>query len=390
MTNKPAVDVADDAVLNWLSDQNDNMINLLRDIVNIDSNSYDKRGVDRAGEVINQFFQSHNVPVSTIPQGKFGDILRVEVLGGEGRPAVLMGHRDTVFPSGTVRRRPFTIRDGRAYGPGVADMKSGIVMNCFVLAAFARFGGANVPLVGLFTGEEEIGSPVSRPVIERECSLARAVFNAESGRANGNIVVARRGCIFIRLEVTGQAAHSGVNFEKGRSAIVELAHKIAALHALGRPEDEVTINVGLISGGQSVNTVAPNASAEIDVRYYEPEDRERILDQVSRIADQVWVPETRARWEIYGEFLPMNETDQSRKLFSAYLESCAAVGLPQVKGEKAGGAADSGFAAATGTPTLCGLGPVGGFYHSDDEYMEIDTFGRRAKALALTIRKLAS
>src|SRR3546814_585397 len=143
--------------------------------------------------------------------------------------------------------------------------------------------------------------------------------------------------------------------------------------------------------GPSVFIRAGKSDGEIaDARHAADVGPKKLAEFVKSRARCVWVTGTRARWEIYGEFLPMNETHQSRKLLSAYLESCAAVGLQQVKGEKAGGAADSGFAAATGTPTLCGLGPVGGFYHRDDEYMEIDSFGSRAKALALTIRKLAS
>ena len=143
-----------------------------------------------------------------------------------GKNIVLMGHRDTVFPKGEAARRPFRIENGRAYGPGVADMKAGLVMNAFVLAAFRKFGAAPGPMVGLFTGDEEIGSPEGRIAIEAEGRMARAVFNSEPGRPSGNVVTARKGGVFMMLSIEGKAAHSGGNFEAGISAIEELARKI--------------------------------------------------------------------------------------------------------------------------------------------------------------------
>ena len=143
-------------------------------------------------------------------------------------------------------RRPFTIRDGVAYGPGVADMKAGLVMNCFVLAAFAKFGGAPAPLVGLFTGDEEIGSPEGRAVIENEARRARVVFNSEPGRVSGNVVTGRKGGVFMQMRITGKAAHSGGNFTDGISAIEELARKIQAIHALTDLDRGITLNVGLV------------------------------------------------------------------------------------------------------------------------------------------------
>jgi glutamate carboxypeptidase len=148
----------------WLGTRQDAMVALLREMVNIDSGSANKPGIDAVGAVISRFLEGHGLAVETLPQSRHGDCLRATLpgqaaIGNAGGSIVLMGHRDTVFPDGEAARRPFTIRDGIAYGPGVADMKAGLVMNCFILAAFARFGGAPAPLIGLFTGDEEIGSP---------------------------------------------------------------------------------------------------------------------------------------------------------------------------------------------------------------------------------------
>src|SRR5439155_16477630 len=155
------------------------------------------------------FFRAHDIDVERLPREASGDIFRARMPGQGNAPVVLMGHRDTVFPKGEAARRPFSIKDGRAYGPGVCDMKGGLVLNAFVLAAFKKFGGNAAPLVALLTSDEEIGSPQSRGLIEETAKGARAVYNSEPGRANGNVVSQRKGGIFMVMDVTGKAAHSG-------------------------------------------------------------------------------------------------------------------------------------------------------------------------------------
>lgn len=376
----------------WLATQLPAMTEMLREMVDIDSGSYNKPGIDAVGAVVRRFMEANGIPVETLPQSRHGDCLRTPVpwdgpAGNAGGRIVLMGHRDTVFPDGEVARRPFTVRDGVAYGPGVADMKAGLVMNCFVLAAFAKFGGAPAPLVGLFTGDEEIGSPEGRAVIEAEARGARAVFNSEPGRANGNIVTGRKGGVFMVMRITGKAAHSGGSFTEGISAIEELARKIQAIHALTDLGRGITLNVGLVSGGQSVNTVAPWAEGQIDLRYVEPADRDEVMARIGAIVAQSFVPGTRAELEIRGEFLPLTQSAAARRLFDVYVEAGAASGFTTA-GEFSGGCADSGFTAAVGAPTLCSVGPVGGKAHSPDEFLRLDTMVPRAQACARAILHL--
>src|SRR6056297_1486429 len=237
-------------ILAWLAASKGDMLALLEQLVNIDSWSYDKAGVDRVGEVIAGFLDANGIDVTRIPVEGHGDSFRASVgAAGGNRPIMMMGHRDTVFPTGEVARRPFKVDGDRAYGPGVADMKAGLVLNTFVLVAFAKFGGAPAPLVALYTGDEEIGSPTSRPIIENSAREARLVFNSEPGRPTGNVVTGRKGGVFMRCEVAGVAAHSGGNYEKGRSAIEEIARKIQAWHQVTDLDAGVTVNVGLIEGG---------------------------------------------------------------------------------------------------------------------------------------------
>jgi glutamate carboxypeptidase len=379
------------AVLDWLASRQASMLSLLETIVNTDGGSYDKEGVDRVGAHLRGFLERNGISCETIPDSRFGDGLRATVPhdggGGTNSTILLMGHRDTVFPKGEPSRRPFRIENGRAYGPGVADMKAGLVMNAFVLAALKQCGGAPAPLVGLFTSDEEIASPSSRALIEAEARRARAVFNAEPGRPGNGVVTGRKGGIFMRLAVTGKAAHSGANFAQGVSAIEELARKITALDALTDLSTGTTLNVGTIAGGQTVNTVAPDARCEIDLRFVTGADRERAMAQIRSIADTSFVRGTAAKLEVAGEFLPLNQDAPAKSLFDHYAACAGALGA-SVRGEFTGGCADSGFAAAAGAPTLCATGPIGGKAHTPDEYLEVDSLLPRAQTLALAIMRL--
>lgn len=378
------------AVLEWLEKQYAEMLRLLERLVNTDSSSYDKEGVDITGAVLKEFFAQHDIPVQVFPHPEYGEAITAVVeqyTAAVCRPIILMGHRDTVFPRGEAVRRPFFIEGECAYGPGVADMKAGLVMNAMLLAAFKAHGGHPAPLVALVTGDEEIGSPFSRPIIEEHARRALVVFNAEPGRPTGNVVTSRKGGVFMLLEVFGKAAHSGINFYEGCSAIDELALKVIKLRSLSNRKSGVTVNVGLVRGGQTVNTVAPYAAAEIDVRYVEPSDREVVLKRIESIADECSVSGTSGRLKINSEFLPLKQSSASLRLFDLYHAAAANLDL-KIEGEFTGGCADSGFAAAQGAPTLCGVGPVGGKAHTPEEYMLVSSFVPRTQVLALAIMRL--
>ena len=380
---------AEKQICDWLAANAREMLGLIEEVVNIDSGTYDKAGVDAVGDRFIRHYQERGFLTRIEPHETYGNAIhiRLDDTPSNEKPILLMGHRDTVFPKGEAKKRRFRIENGRAYGPGVADMKAGLVMNAFVLEAFKKFGGAPAPLAGLITSDEEIASPSSRPVIERVAREARCVFNSEPGRPTGNVVTSRKGGIFLRFEVFGKAAHSGGNFEKGISAIGELAHKIVAIHALTDLKRGITLNVGLVSGGQSVNTTAPHAEGRIDLRYVKPADRGPILAAIQSIIDTATVPGTTASIEITGEFMPLAQSVESEALFSTYAGASRDLGLT-VAGEFSGGCADSGLTAAVGCPTICAVGPVGGNAHTAEEYLEINSIVPRAQALALAILRL--
>jgi len=375
------------AVLAWLREREADMIGLLESIVNIDSGSRHKAGIDEVAAVLQAHLEQAGVQVTGFAQANHGNCLLAEVPspapGAQGH-VVLLGHMDTVFPQGTAQRRSFRIDNATAYGPGVADMKAGLVMNTFIACAFARLGGNRHPLRVLYTGDEEIASPSSRQLTMEVARGALAVFNAEPGRPSGNLVTGRKGALFVDFEVTGTAAHAGVNHAQGASAIGALAGKIVALHELTDYGTGVTANVGTVQGGTSVNTVASHAAAQLDLRFPGEVDRQDLYAKVLAIIGAENVVGTHARVTHEGSFLPLSCSEQSRRLLQAYQRAATQVGFA-VEGEYTGGSADSGLTAAVGAPTLCGTGPVGGHVHTEREYCRIDTLVPRAQAIALTL-----
>ncbi len=382
----PEIDIRK-ALLAWLREHEQDMFALLEEVVNIDCGSANKVGVDRVGAIFRAHLERAGIATQVFPLEEHGDCLLAKVPGsaGAGAPHVLLlGHMDTVFPDGTAAARPYRAEGGIAYGPGVADMKAGLVMNTFVAQAFATLGGNRAPIHVFYTGDEEIASPSSHELTREMARGAATVLNAEPGRASGNVVVARKGGIFIDFEIEGVAAHAGARPEKGASAIDALARKVLQLHALTDKTTGVSTNVGTVRGGVTVNMVAPHAAAQLDVRFTADADQEALYRRIQDIIEEQVPARTNGRITHEGRFLPLSQTDASRKLFDDYVKAAGEVGFT-VAGEFAGGCADSGITASVGAPTLCATGPLGGDGHSPKEYCRIDTIVPRAQATALTI-----
>jgi glutamate carboxypeptidase len=380
---------AERQVVDWIAGERATVLGLIETLVNTDSGSLDKAGVDAAGAHIRTFLQARGIASDVVPNGHYGDGIRATV-GGSGAAGngtiLLMGHRDTVYTRGEAARRPFRVADGRGSGPGCCDMKAGLAINALVLSAFAKFGAPGT-LVGLFTADEEIGSPSSKALIEEEARRARAVFNSEPGRPNDGVVTGRKGGIFMRLDVTGKAAHAGNDRADGVSAIEEIARKIVELHRLTDRERGVSCNVGTVEGGEVVNMVAPSATAALDFRYIHPADRATGMAEIERIVAHSHLAGASAKLEITAEFKPLVASEESKNLYALYA-SCARDLGQAVREEFAGGCADSGFSASVGAPTICGVGPIGGRAHSPHEYLEVDSIIPRAQALALAVMRL--
>ncbi len=378
------------ALCDWLAAHEGEMLELLEAAVNIDSGSSNKTGADAMATLMESFLAGAGLSAMRHRLQTHGDCISAEIRGasfGKDGHVMLLGHMDTVFPAGTAARRPFRIQDELAYGPGVADMKAGLVMNAFVARAFAQVAPEAAPLRVFFTGDEEVASPASRDLTIQMARGARAVFNAEPGRPTGNVVTGRKGAFFIDFEVRGVAAHAGVNPDKGASAIDAIARKVVELHQLADSKTGVSANVGTIEGGMTVNTVADRAHAQLDIRYPGTVDRAELHAKILEIIQRHSTPNTHAHVTHEGIFLPLEPCEASQRLLARYQARASQLGM-NVQGEFTGGSADSGLTASVGAPTLCATGPIGGDVHTEREWLRVNSIVPRAQALALTILDL--
>ncbi|MGN8646984.1 M20 family metallopeptidase [Gracilibacillus sp. HCP3S3_G5_1] len=375
----------------YLEGQYDQMLKMLEQLVNIDSCSYDKAGVDKVGAIMKQYYQAIDFVVGEVKQKKYGNhlILRRKNVDISKPTILILTHMDTVFEKGTASERPFHINANKAYGPGVIDMKASLVSVYYAMKALLVNNNSSVDQVEiLLTSDEEIGSPTSRELIEKHAQNKKYALVMEPARKNGAIVSARRGKGLYKLEVIGKAAHSGIEPEKGRSAIEELAHKIIQLYDITDEEEGIHVNVGLIEGGTSVNTISDHATAEVDVRFRTQEQAEEIKEQIATIIASTEVDGTKVKIEGGINRPPMEKTEQTEKLLRIIKRVGDELDI-FIKDTETGGGSDASFTSALGIPTVDGLGPVGGRAHRESEYLELESFVPRTLLLAHVIAELA-
>ncbi len=365
----------------------------LATLVGIDSGSYTKPGVDRVGGWMADALRDLGGGIEVVPNPELGDTV-VATFHGRGTARILViGHTDTVFDPGTAAERPFLVEAGRAHGPGVCDMKSGLLAGVYALRALRALEPGIQPwlpcatLTFVANPDEEIGSPASTPVIRSLAAGHDAALVLENARANGDIVAARKGNLSLVLHLRGRAAHAGVEPEKGRSAVLEAAHKTVALHALNGRWPAVTCNVGVVRGGTRPNVVAEEALLEVDVRSPSRADLEAAEAAVREIAAGSTVPGVECEVELRGRHWPMERTAAAEALAATAAGIAGRLGFP-LRGASTGGASDANTTAGEGLPSLDGLGPIGGLDHSPDEYVEVDSIVPRVTLLAALIRAI--
>ena len=364
-------------------------------LVNIDCGTYNKVGVDEVGRWFAEQMSELGAAVSVEPNESLGDTV-VGVLegGGGGGHALVIGHFDTVFPDGTPAERPYSSDAQRAYGPGVNDMKAGLLTGVYALRALRALAEAGAghataadewlpfdKLTYLGNPDEEIGSPVSTPVIRRVAEEVDVCFVLESARANGDIVSARKGIADIVVQIEGRAAHAGVEPEKGRSAILEAAHKTLALTALNGRWPGVTVNVGVITGGTRPNVIAEHCEFEIDLRAPTRADMEAAEAAITEICMTPTVPDVVCTVNRRHRWFPMEKGVATTALASSAKSIAARLGF-ELSDAATGGASDANTTSGMGVPTLDGLGPVGGADHAPGEYTEISSIVPRTALLA--------
>ncbi|WP_236708080.1 M20 family metallopeptidase [Brevibacillus choshinensis] len=375
-------------LLEYLKSQQNEMLKMLQTLVEIESPSLEKEMNDLLGKKITEIFLSFTGgTMEIIPNQTYGNHLRGRWGQGDHQ-ILLLAHRDTVWQSGDLQRNPFRIEGDKAYGPGIFDMKGGIVQGIYALHTLRNFQiNPNCQVVFLITSDEEIGSPSSRQIIEEEAKKSDYVLVLEPPMYDyGALKTARKGVGMYKLKVTGQAAHSGIDHQKGKSAIEELAHQTLYLHKLTDYTIGTTVNVGTVKGGTRGNVVAAEAKAEVDIRVRTQAEFDRTIPLIENIVPAI----EGTRIEVEGGINrpPLERTKEVGKMFElARNIGKEKLGIDLVEVET-GGASDGNFTAPL-APTLDGLGPVGDGAHAVHEHVLIQDIPVRSALLGYLIGELA-
>ncbi|SFK63560.1 M20 family metallopeptidase [Amycolatopsis sacchari] len=376
------------ALLDWVSGHRDDLLADLRTYVELESPSGDKESLNTTlawlgswlGERLGEPERLHRVD-----GGAYGDIEVRDYPGTGDKPILLLCHYDTVWPLGTLAEIPFRIDGDRGTGPGIFDMKSGLVHAVWALRALDAFGLPRPPIRLLLNGDEEIGSLASRPVIEAEARGVAAALVFEASAA-GAIKTGRKGVGIFRVEATGVEAHAGLDPEKGCSAIDEIARVVLYLHGLTDLSRGTSVNVGIIEGGTGTNVAAGRASARLDVRVASQDEAERI----DRALADLRPHDPRATLEVSGEWNRpvMERTPSTVALYERARDIARELGI-QLEEVTVGGASDGNFVSALGVPVLDGFGAVGDGAHARHEHISVQGMLERTALAAATLTALA-
>jgi glutamate carboxypeptidase len=368
----------------------------LAQLVSVDCGSWNAEGVNQVADFCADRLASLGFTITRVParddDGRpLGDIVVARRRGDlpHGRRILLLAHLDTVYDDGTAAARPLRIEDGIAYGPGVTDDKGGLLAGVHAAAAISDSGQhPYAELVFLLTPDEEISSSASQPTIERLATEADYALCLEAARENGDLVWARKGIADLHLTVTGRAAHSGVEPERGANAALTAAHLITALQGLNGQWPSVTVNVGVVQAGSRTNVVCAEARLEMEIRAATTEEMDAALAAVEALASHPVVPGTSVAVHRPAAWPPMAPTDEVAGMVAHAQEIAAELGF-EVTAVATGGAADANLA-STWVPVLDGLGPIGGGDHSPAEWLDLSSVVPRTTLLAALICRLGA
>jgi glutamate carboxypeptidase len=371
-------------ILYYLKENQTSILQSLERFVRAESPSGQKGLVDQCGGVLEELFFEHlGIRGETISQSEVGNHLKFTY--GEGNEQILIiGHFDTVWDLG---RLPYRIEENRAYGPGIFDMKGGIIQCLWALKTLKNLGiNLNKKIVFLCNSDEEIGSITSRSIIEAEAKKSKAVFIPEpSVSKTGALKTSRKGVGIFKIKVKGVASHAGNHHEEGISAIEELAHQIQTLHKLTNYNEGTTVNVGTIQGGTRGNVVADGAEAEIDLRVTTVLEADRMEKLIRGLQPKL----KGSSIEVTGGINrpPMERTAATEELYKKAYRIATTLGFDLTEAS-VGGGSDGNFTAALGIPTLDGLGCVGDGPHAEYEHILVDTLPQRSALVAQLLTEL--
>ena len=360
------------------------MKTLLKRFVETESPSHDREAVSRVSALVAEEARRFGAQVEMIPNEKTGDHVVARFSSSSStKPILLLCHMDTVFPLGTLIKMPFREADGKIFGPGVLDMKAGIVISLAAIEELQNSSGLKLPVTLLCTSDEEIGSHSSRAWIEKLAQESSAVFVFEPALVDGSLKTWRKGGGGFYVTAKGRAAHAGGDHEKGRNAIEEMAHQILAIQKLTDYSKQTTLNVGVIHGGTVSNVVPDEASIEVDVRIMQPGEWERIEAEMHKLKPVLDGTSLQITGELNRPPMPFDDT--MSKTFEKAKAIAATIGM-ELKAGGTGGASDGNFVAPFGIPVLDGMGAIGEGYHSEREFIFADSLEQKKNLLVALLK----
>ena len=370
-----------EAVRRSVNENRENKLALWEQIVNIDSDSRNIPGVESVCRVLKQEMEDIGMAVRVLPSGGAGPVLIGEwCMDASKKPLLFIGHMDTVFKEGTAEKNPFEIDErGLAHGPGVLDMKAGLVIALYAVRALRDAGYRERPVKCIFMGDEENLHMFSgaKDIMVSELGEAEAAFNFETGYMDDGLVVGRSGGGIIDVVIKGVQVHSGIEPEKGRSAVAEMAYKIIEIESRRDVERGKLINCGMVSGGIGENTVPGEAKISIGIRFPSMAIRDEILDDIKSAAEHVHIENTSAKMRVRMLMDCMETTDGVKKLFEHVKNTAAECGYGDLHAFSVSGVSDSGISVSNGVPTICAMGVKGAGNHTMNEYAVVESLFER-------------
>lgn len=375
----------------FVDENREEIISLWKEIVNIESYTNCKESVNKLAERLKGEFEKEGLDCDLIDIGNNGSTL-VGTLGSNRnkKPIIFSGHMDTVFEIGTFGENPFKIMEGKAYGPGVLDMKGGIVISLYVIKALNKIGYKDRPIKIVFSGDEEIGHKDSNggDIILKEAKGGLCAFNMETGLVDNSLCVGRKGRIGCNVHVKGVETHAGNDFEGGRNAIEEMANKILQIQKLTNLEVGTTASVSIIKGGRVSNSIPEDCSIEVDLRFEKVEEMENVKKRIQEICEDTYIEGTSTHVDFVSEMMPFETTEDVMKFHKFVNTVSKENGFGEINAKRLGGSSDASYLTIANVPTICSFGVKGEWNHTSREYALVDSMFERVKLISTIVLNL--